>query len=71
VKLAATGTLRLLNATGKSGVVLPLSFVDSVTTGSLAGWKIYVNGVETPKFSLAWQDGQLVIPQIGLLILIK
>jgi len=71
VRLAATGTIRLLNATGKSGVVLPLAFVDSVTTGSLAGWTVCVNGVENPKLALAWQDGRLVIPKLGLAILVK
>lgn len=71
VKLSGSGVVRLLNATGKGGDVLPLAFIDSVTTGSLAGWTVYVDGVENPNLSLAWQDGQLVIPRPGSVIIVR
>lgn len=71
VQLAATGKLNLTNYSGKSGYELPLAFVDSVTTGSLSGWEVYVNGELKSNYGLAWQNGKLVVPRTGLMVYVK
>ena len=71
VQLAATGKLHLTNYSGKSGYELPLAFVDSVTTGSLGGWEVYVNGELKSNYGLAWQNGKLVVPRTGLMVYVK
>ena len=71
VQLAATGKLYLTNYSGKSGYELPLAFVDSVTTGSLSGWEVYVNGELKSNYGLAWQNGKLVVPRTGLMVYVK
>ena len=72
VKLAATGTLNLVNVAGKAPTGdLPLTFVDSVTGGDLSGWTVTVNGVATTKRLLSWSDGKLSLSPIGLTILVR
>ncbi len=71
VKLASTGVIRLLNVSSSGGMVLPLEFVDSATSGSLARWTVYVNGEECAKRILAWQDGNLTVQPQGLLMIVR
>lgn len=70
VKLAATGTIDLLNYAGTS-VTLPLVFdAASVTTGSLAGWTVTAAG-EPTGCALAWRNGKLHVSQLGMMILFR
>lgn len=71
MQLAATGKLYLANYSGKSGYELPLKFVDSVTSGSLGGWEVYVNGELKSGYGLAWRNGKLVIPRAGMRVYMK
>ena len=72
VKLAATGTLNLVNVTGKAPTGdLPLAFVDSVTGGDLSGWTVKVNGVVTAKRLLFWSNGKLSLSSVGLTVIVR
>lgn len=72
VKLAATGTLNLVNVAGKAPTGdLPFSFVDSVTGGDLSGWTVKVNGVVTAKRLLFWSNGKLFLSSVGLTVIVR
>ncbi len=72
VKLAATGTLNLVDVAGKAPTGdLPLTFVDSVTGGDLSGWAVKVNGVVTAKRLLFWSNGKLSLSSVGLTIFVR
>lgn len=71
VALASTGTLDLVGFTGTRPYVLPYTFVDSVTAGSLSGWTVRIDGVDEPDFRLAWQNGRLCLPLTRTVLLIR
>lgn len=72
VKLAATGTLNLVNVVGKAPTGdLPLAFVDSVTGGDLSGWTVKVDGVVTTKRLLFWSNGKLSLSSVGLTLIVR
>ena len=71
-KLAASGTIDIVNATGPKAPKgeLPLVFEDCETSGAL-DWTVKVNGVVTPKRLLSWQNGRLFLSPVGMTILIR
>lgn len=72
VRLAATGTLNVVGIDGKVPLgVLPLAFPDSVTGGSLANWKILLEGVPVEGRRLVWQGTTLAVVAGGTAIIIR
>ena len=72
VRLAATGVLNLVNVTGSSPTGdLPLAFSDSVTTGTLSGWTVKVNGAVAANRKLVWANGRLALLPPGLTIIFR
>jgi len=71
VRLAATGTVDLLNITRGTVIPLPLAFVDSVTTGDLAGWAVTIKGIAKPGYRLMWLNDRLTVYGPGMRIVIR
>lgn len=72
VRLAATGTLNVVGIDGKVPLgVLPLAFPDSVTGGSLANWKILLEGVPVEGRRLVWQGASLAVTAGGMTLIIR
>lgn len=71
VKLAETGTLKLVNPPAdfsKNGYVVPLTFMDSTTTGALTGWTVKIGERELPN-KVEWnENGKLKILPLGLIL---
>lgn len=72
VRLAETGSLALVNDAGtkKGGYAVPLTFVDSITTGNLSGWTLTVNGLPSDH-RLIWKDGRLFVDKKGLVVIVR
>lgn len=72
VRLAATGTLNVVGIDGKVPLgVLPLAFPDSVTGGSLANWKILLEGVPVEGRRLVWQGTALAVTAGGMTLIVR
>lgn len=74
VRLASGGTLNVINV--PAGVRLneyavPVTFVDAVDTANASSWTLLVNGVESSRLKLYWQDGGMYVHGPGMMILIK
>ena len=74
VRLASGGTLNDINV--PAGVRLneyavPVTFVDAADTANASSWTLLVNGVESSRLKLYWQDGGMYVHGPGMMILIK